>query len=348
MRKINLTWLLSLIVLLTSSLVSCSNKKNSPAEVQNKPVEQSDEILKKKQEEFLKWKFGMFLHFNMSTFSGSEWSNGYEDTTLFRPSRLDCNQWLEAAKAAGMKYAILTVKHTGGWCLWDSKYTKHDIARFSNYKNGKGDIVRDFVNACRANDIRVGLYYCLPGSFSNRFGNKLECGQQDLHGLFPEATGDFEWYIEKQVEELLTDYGKIDLIWFDQYHNRYTGKYWQQLKSLVHRLQPECIVIANNSKKFEETDITGYEYPYLKSAYPGTELPPEGNQNASEVCDYLDERGWFWHPGTENIQSVKDVADRLKLCNSRKSNYLLNVPPDTSGLLPESLVKTLRAIGEVK
>jgi alpha-L-fucosidase len=346
MRKINLTWQLSLIVLLSSSLVSCNNKTHPQAAKQNQLVPQSDETLKKKQEEFLKWKFGMFLHFNMSTFSGSEWSNGYEDTTLFRPSRLDCNQWLEAAKAAGMKYTVLTVKHTGGWCLWDSKYTRHDIARFSNYKNGKGDIVRDFVNACRTNDIKAGLYYCLPGNFSNRFGNKLECDQQDLHGLFPEATGDFEWYIEKQVEELLTNYGNIDLIWFDQYQNRYTGKYWQQLKSLVHRLQPECIVIANNSKKFEETDITGYEYPYLKEAFPGTELPPEGNLNASEVCDYLDERGWFWHPGSEKIQEVKDVFDRMKLCNSRKSNYLLNVPPDTSGLLPDAYVKTLRAIGE--
>jgi len=204
-----------------------------------------------RQEEFLNWRFGMFLHFNMSTFSGSEWSNGYEDTLLFNPSDLDCGQWADAAKAAGMKYAVLTVKHTGGWCLWDSKFTKHDIARFSNYKNGKGDIVREFVDAFRSRGLKVGLYYCLPGNFSNRFGNKLECGQENLYGLFPEAVGDFEWYIESQVKELLTNYGKIDLMWFDQYKNPYTGKYWKNLKALVSEIQPQCVVIANNSTNFD-------------------------------------------------------------------------------------------------
>jgi alpha-L-fucosidase len=303
-------------------------------------------LLESRQKEFLTWKFGMFLHFNMSTFSGSEWSNGYEDTLLFNPIKLDCGQWADAAKAAGMKYAVLTVKHTGGWCLWDSKFTKHDIARFSNFKNGKGDIVREFIDAFRSRGIKVGLYYCLPGNFSNRLGNKLECGQQNLYGLFPEAVGDFKWYIENQVKELLTNYGKIDLMWFDQYRNPYTGKYWQDLKSLVAELQPQCIVIANNSSNFNETDIIGYEYPWLKKTRPGTELPSEGNKNASEVCDYLDTRGWFWHAGGEEVQPVEDIVNLVKLCNSRNSNYLLNVPPNRDGLIPELYVKQLKAIGD--
>jgi alpha-L-fucosidase len=307
---------------------------------------QSDGLLEKKQKEFLSWKFGMFLHFNMSTFAGYEWANGYEDSLLFNPSKLNCGQWADAAKDAGMKYAVLTVKHTGGWCLWDSKYTSHDITRFTKFKNGKGDIVKEFLDAFRARGLKVGLYYCLPGNFSNRFGNKLECGQTDLHGLFPEAVGDYEWYIEKQVEELLTSYGKIDLLWFDQYMNHYTGKYWQQLKARAHKIQPDCIVIANNSVEFEETDIIGYEYPYLKSARPGHELPAVGNRNASEVCDCLDERGWFWHSGGEKVQKAEDIADLVKLCNSRNANYLLDVPPNTEGLLPELYVKQLKAIGE--
>ena len=308
--------------------------------------QQSDELLKKKQEEFLNWNFGMFLHFNMSTFAGSEWSSGYEDPMLFSPSKLDCGQWADAAKSAGMRYAILTVKHTGGWCLWDSKYTTHDITSFKNFENGGGDIVKDFLDAFRAHGIKVGLYYCLPGNYSGKYGNKLECGQTDLHGLFPEAVGDYEWYIEKQVEELLTMYGKIDLLWFDQYRNPYTGKYWQQLKSLVHNVQPECIVIANNSGKFEETDIVGYEYPYLKNAKPGYELPPEGNKNASEVCDFLDERGWFWKEGGEKAQSVQDIVNKVKLCNKRNANYLLNISPNRDGLLPDLYVTRMKSIGE--
>jgi len=328
-----------------TALLICVILAFSNAEVIGQPKPQSKELLMKKQKEFLSWKFGLFMHFNMSTFVGHEWANGYEDTLLFKPSKLDCGQWADAAKGAGMKYGVLTVKHTGGWCLWDSKFTRHDIARFVNYKNGKGDLVKEYVEAFRSRGLKVGLYYCLPGDFSNRFGNKLECGQQDLHGLFPEAVGDFEWYIEKQVRELLTNYGPIDLIWFDQYQNRYTGKYWQNLKALVHKLQPNCIVIANNSGKYEETDIVGYEYPYLKSAHPGHELPEAGNKNPSEVCDCLDERGWFWHAGGEKVLPLNDVVNRIKLCNGRSANYLLDVAPNTDGLIPELYVKHLKEIG---
>ncbi len=307
---------------------------------------QPEELLVKKQKEFLSWKFGMFNHFNMSTFVDLEWATGYEDTLAFNPKKLDMGQWADVAKIAGMQYGILTVKHTGGWCLWDSKYTKHNISRFSNYKKGKGDLVKEYVDAFRSRGLKVGLYYCLPGNFSNILGNKLECGQQDLHGLFPEATGDFEWYIEKQVEELLTHYGTIDLIWFDQYANQYTFKYWTSLKALVHKLQPNCIVIANNSKSYEETDIIGYEYPYLQTVDALHSLPTEGNKNASEVCDILDERGWFWHPGGEKVQPLENLLKMIKLCNSRNSNYLLDVAPNTDGIIPDLYVKELKSVGK--
>jgi alpha-L-fucosidase len=307
---------------------------------------QPEELLKKKQKEFLTWKFGMFLHFNMATFVNLEWAGGYEDPLLFNPSGLDCGQWADVAKSAGIRYSILTAKHTGGWCLWDSKYTSHDITTFANFRNGKGDLVREYLDAFRSRGIKVGLYYCLPGNFAGRYDNKLECGQTDLHGLFPEAVGDYEWYIEKQVEELLTAYGKIDIIWFDQYNNPYTGKYWKQLKALVHKIQPECIVIANNSGKFEETDIVGYEYPYLKSARPGYELPPEGNEKPAEVCDILDNRGWFWKTGGEKAKPATDIVNIINLCNSRNSNYLLNISPDNRGLIPDLYVKVLKEVGE--
>jgi alpha-L-fucosidase len=306
---------------------------------------QSEAMLKKKQQEFLKWKYGMFIHFNMATFNDEEWANGYEDTLLFNPSHLDCGQWADAAKDAGMGYAVLTVKHTGGWSLWDSKYTTHDIARFSNFRNGKGDLVKEYIDAFRARGLKIGLYYCLPGNYSNTFGNKLDCSNYDLHGLFPEATGDYEWYIEKQVEELLTGYGKIDMIWFDQYANPYTAKYWKQLKELVHHLQPECIVIANNSSSFSETDIVGYEYPYLHAAKPGQELPKSGNKNPSEVCDCIDEKGWFWHPGGDKVSSVDHIVEMVKLCNDRSANYLLDVPPNNDGLIPALYVTRLKEAG---
>jgi len=274
----------------------------------------SDPLLKKKQEEFLKWKYGMFLHFNMATFVDKEWANGHEDPLLFKPSGLDCEQWAKLIKSAGMKYAVLTVKHTCGWCLWDSKYTSHDITAFKNYKNGEGEIVREYVNACRKNDIKVGLYYCLPGDYSNSYGDKLEPGLKDFHGLPPEAEGDFEGFVEKQITELLTNYGPIDLLWFDQFGNKYTGGSWLQLKALVTKLQPNCIVLANNAKNYQYSDIIGYEYPYLKQYHPENSTPALGNKNASELCDCIDSDGrWFWHTGKRLVKKTNDIGNMIKL-----------------------------------
>jgi alpha-L-fucosidase len=88
------------------------------------------------REKFLEWRFGMFIHFNMATFNNRQWATGTEDPATFAPAKLDCGQWLDAAAAAGMKYAVLTVKHTGGWCLWDSKLLNvgpDDTGRIPDY-----------------------------------------------------------------------------------------------------------------------------------------------------------------------------------------------------------------------
>ncbi len=309
------------------------------------PPPQTDAILKKKQKEFTSWKYGMFLHFNMATFVDKEWATGYEDPLLFAPAKLDCGQWAVVAKSAGMKYGVLTVKHTCGWCLWDSKYTAHDISAFKNYKGGHGDIVREFVDAFRKKGLKVGLYYCMPGDYSNGYGNVLQAGWKDLHGLPPEAGDDYEGFIEKQVAELLTNYGTIDLLWFDQYSNKYTFKYWLQLKALVNKLQPNCIVLANNAADFQNSDVISYEYPYRKKATPATAVPPAGNKNAGELCDCIDANSlWFWHAGPIRLQEPAVVSGIIKLCNSRNTNYLLDVPPGLDGLIGNLYIKRLMEI----
>jgi alpha-L-fucosidase len=289
------------------------------------------------REEFLSWKFGMFIHFNMATFNEREWANGHEDPATFAPKKLDCSQWAEIAKMAHMQYAVLTVKHTGGWCLWDSDHTDtHDVTAFHRYQNGKGDIVQEYVDAFRKQGLKIGLYYCFPGDYTGRLGNPpLEKDQKDLHGLPPEAQGDYAGFIKKQLTELLTRYGHIDLLWIDQYRNPYTRKNWQEIRKHIKSLQPNCLIIANNSLDFEETDIHSYEYPWLKTKRPDEALPPEDNDHPAEVCDVLGP-AWFWKEkeNETNLKSAREVVDMLQLCNSRNANYLLNVAPDTSGLIP--------------
>jgi alpha-L-fucosidase len=300
------------------------------------------------REEFLSWNFGMFIHFNMATYHEVEWANGHEDPSTFSPVKLDCDQWIEAADAAGMKYAVLTVKHTGGWCLWDSEHTTtHDTTAFINYKNGKGDIVKEFVEACRKRGIKVGLYYCVPGDYAKNtdWSHPIPAGKDNLYGMPPEARGDFAGFIKKQFTELLTEYGPIDLLWIDQWARPQTREHWQDIMSHVKSLQPDCLVIANNSLNFKTTDIHSFEYPYHILYNPEKALPPEANTHAAEVSDILGP-AWFWkeRENESNLKSAADIVKVLKVCNSRRANYLLNVAPDRSGLIPAHSVKRLKEV----
>lgn len=301
----------------------------------------------RRKEDFLGWKFGLFLHFNVATFNNQEWANGHEDPATFAPERLDCGQWADAAKAAGMRYAVLTVKHTGGWCLWDSEHTAHDATAFKNFRDGKGDVVREFVDAFRARGLKVGFYYCAPGNYDGKYGNTLPEGKASLHGLPPEAAGDFAGFMKRQFTELLTKYGPIDLIWVDQWSNAFTRKDWPMLKAHLQSLQPDCLVIANNAHDDGQTDIHSYELPIFKGKTLADVLPAD-NTHPSEVCDKIGP-GWFWsHARDESrMLAAEEVVARLGLCNERRSNYLLNVAPDRTGRLPDLSVARLREIGKL-
>ncbi len=291
----------------------------------------------------MRWRFGVFLHYNMGTYVGLDWANGYEDPTVFNPSRLDCGQWADAAKAAGMHYGVLTVKHTGGWCLWDSAHTTHDITAMKNYENGKGDIVRQFVDAFRARNLKVGLYYCFPGDYERPPNGVVVEGKPDLHGLPPEAAGDYVGFIKKQLTELLTNYGPIDMLWIDQYPNKYTGSAWLKILAHIKTIQPHCIVLANNAHSLEVSDVLSYELPWKAT------LPSETNTLPAEVSDtLLTNSRWFWRPGLGNddLQSVEAIVKKVKLCNARHANYLLNVPPDRTGRIQAAWVARLQAVGK--
>ena len=297
------------------------------------------------REAFLGWGFGMFLHFNMATYVDREWANGYEDPELFKPDKLDCGQWLDLARGAGMRYAVLTVKHTGGWCLWDSKHTTHDVARFVNYKGGKGDVVREFVEACRARGMKVGFYYCFPGDFSRAgVGHTVPEGKADLHGLPPEAEGDYVGFIKRQLTELLTDYGAVDLLWIDQYSNKYTYADWPGILAHIRALQPGCVVIGNNAHDLRESDIYSCELPWDPNG-----MVPEGNTVPAEVCDTIS-RAWFWKTGdtAEYVKSAAHVLEMLERCNARRANYLLNVPPGRDGLISGEHLKRMRELAALR
>jgi alpha-L-fucosidase len=323
--------------LLTTAGIDATNSVATP----NSPVDLISPETRVLQRDFITWRFGLFLHFNLGTFADKDWANGYEDPALFNPVKLDCGQWAKAAKSAGMKYGVLTVKHTEGYALWDSAATTHDITAFKNFKKGKGDLVREFVHAFRSRGLKVGLYYCFPGDYSKK---SLAPGQADLHGLGPEARDDQLGFIKTQLTELLTRYGPIDLLWIDQYDNKYTAARWPEFLALVKSLQPRCLVLGNNAQDFRNSDILSHEFPWKHG------LPPEGNTAPSEVCDTIQpNQRWFWNKNLrpQDLQSATDIVRKLRLCNARCCNYLLNVPPDTNGLISGPYLERLREVGRL-
>jgi alpha-L-fucosidase len=332
----------SLATATAAALLAClaaatGAEKCAPAPPESKSP--SARNLPKLQEQFLSWKFGMFLHFNMATFANVEWANGHEDPAIFAPKQLDCGQWADAAKAAGMKYAVLTVKHTGGWCLWDSQCTDHDIAQFKNFRGGKGDLVKEFTDAFRKRGMKVGFYYCFP-LYSKKWRDYWTL---PLEG-YRKGDCDSLSFIKNQFTELLTNYGEISVIWCDQSGTKNGGIKkgdWEKIKAHVHSLQPDCLVIANNQTNYALTDIYGYEFPYSHK------LPPAQNKNPSEVCDKI-QGGWFSRSkGSPAVASAKYIVDEMLVpLNANRSNILLNCGPDARGLLPDSVVERLKEVGK--
>jgi alpha-L-fucosidase len=292
------------------------------------------------QKAYMDMKFGMFIHFNMSTFdrcccdqcisTAGEWGVAASATVtpeLFHPGKLNCGQWADVAKSAGCKYMILTSKHHDGFCLWDSKLTTHDIGG-SSWRGGKGDVIKEFVDSARTRGMKVGLYYSIR-DFTN--GYSLS-------------------FVKGQLAELLdsTKYGQITVLWFDgwQWGPGYVKVPYDTVRNLIKSIQPHCLILENNHYyKLQYTEIVGYEMPIEPPPKIGNILPSEGCNVVHPGTDAC----WFWHPVDEcNLKSAQAVVDQLNSLNSRNANYLFDLTPDTTGLIPQCQVDLMKQVGQLR
>jgi alpha-L-fucosidase len=189
----------------------------------------------------------------------------------------------------------------------------------------------------------VGLYYCFPGDYSDIAHRNAPPPQKpNLHGMPPEASGDYVGFLKKQLAEMLERYGPVDLLWIDQYGNNYTKDRWPEILAYLKGLQPRCIILANNASNLTESDALSYEYPWK------AQMPPVNNALPAEVCDTLQTGArWFWREARTpaDLQEAAVVAARLRACNDRHANYLLDVPPDRDGLISGPQLARLKEIG---
>ena len=294
-----------------------------------------------------------FIHFTVNTFTDKEWGYGDESPDIFNPSAMDVEQWAKTAKAAGMKQLILTAKHHDGFCLWPSQYTEHSVKN-SPYKNGKGDVVGEFVAACRKYGLKAGLY------LSPWDRNHKDYGTQA-----------YITYYKNQLEELLTQYGEINEIWFDGANggdgyygganeirkiDRDTYYGWKDIITLVKNLQPNIKIFSDAGP---DVHWIGNEKGFAGSTFWSTINPksltigasktnylntgdPEGSQWIVGQCDVSIRPGWFYHTNQDSlVKSPQQLADIYYKSVGRNALLLLNLPPDKRGLIHENDVKAL-------
>lgn len=296
-----------------------------------------------------------FLHFNMNTFTNIEWGEGSENPSQFNPSELDAMQWAKIAKEAGMKGLIITAKHHDGFCLWPSKYTEHSVKN-STWKNGKGDVIKELSEACKAYGIKMGVY------LSPWDRNHPDYGKPEYVEVF-----------HNQLRELLTNYGDIFEVWFDG-ANGGSGYYgganetrkidnktyyqWDKAISIVRELQPNAVIfgdggpgvrwVGNEEGWANETnwslirDEVHIGYPKHKELRSGHE---DGTNWVPAECDVSIRPGWYYHPYEDHkVKKLPHLLDIYYQSVGRNASLLLNLPVDDRGLVHENDEKQLMAL----
>jgi alpha-L-fucosidase len=311
-------------------------------------------------EQLQKWealKFGMFIHFGMSTFDGEELSKGDLPSTAYAPDKLDVDQWVSVARDAGMKYAVLTTKHVAGHCLWPTKLNDYHVGTSGN----KTDVVEAFVKACEKRGVLPGFYYCSWDNH-NVFGSQTPthtaAWERAQLGLVPDPQLSFtsRAYMDfhsAQIGELLTQYGPVAEVWID-IPSVLPRFYRQELYDQIAGLQPAAVIMMNNGisdgskypiAKAWPADLIAIER-FLPNSHTGhvkwREIEGKKYYMPGEVCDPIG-REWFFTE--EDVpRSDEELLGMYLVSISRGTNLLLDVGPDKHGLIPEKYAAALQRL----
>jgi alpha-L-fucosidase len=284
------------------------------------------------RERRLKWwreaRFGMFIHWGLySVYGRHEWvmeNEGipvaeYEKTAQrFNPQPNAARAWAKLAKAAGMKYMVMTTKHHEGFCHFDSKLTNYTAPKTAAGR----DLVKEFVDAARAEGMRVGFYYSL---MDWHHPDGAQCATDE------DARRRFVDYIHGQVRELCTNYGKLDILWYDV-NWPLKADQWEAVKlnTMVRKLQPDILI--NNRTGLPE-DFTTPEQRIVAGAEPW------------ESCMTMND-SWGYHAADDNWKTSKNIVRNLIRCTRDNGNYLLNIGPKADGSIPKESVEILTGVGK--
>lgn len=327
----------------------------------------------------LKWQeaeIGAVFHYDLHVFDSTKYSQNHNritpiaDHNILNPKHLDTDQWVKAAKEAGCKFAILTATHETGFGLWQSDVNPYCL-KAVRWRDGKGDIVRDFVNSCRKYGLSPGIYIGI------RWNSLLGIHNFKADGADEFAKKRQTWYksfCEKMVEEICTRYGNLFLIWFDGGADdpRSLGP---DVEPIVNKYQPDCLFYHN----VDRADIRWGGSESGTVAYPcwSTFPTPFSHSNKTDTIPDYNERlrhgdkngkywmpamadvplrgangrhEWFWEPGDDdNVLSVSSLMEIYENSVGRNATLVLGLTPNADGLIPAKDLSVLRAFGnEIK
>jgi alpha-L-fucosidase len=280
----------------------------------------------------MKWwheaRFGMFIHWGVYSVLGRhEWVMEQEGIPVaeyqeyakqFRPKPNAAREWAKLAKSAGQKYMVMTTKHHEGFCNFDTKLTNYNAA-----KQGPGrDLVAEYVEAARAEGLRVGFYYSL---MDWHHPDGARCATDEA------ARRRFVDYTHGLIHELMSNYGKIDVLWYDvAWPLDAAGWESEKMNKTVFELQPDIIV--NNRNK-------------LDGDFATPEQRIQADKRAWESCMTMND-SWGYQRADDNWKSPKTIVRNLITCAHDTGNYLLNIGPKPDGSIPEESVRALTAVGK--
>ncbi len=316
---------------------------------------------------FMHDRFGMFLHFGLYSMPARhEWVRRYEFVPddkynlyfkHFDPDLFDAREWARQAKAAGMKYAVLTAKHHEGFCLFDSQYTDFKV---TNTAIGR-DLVREFVDAFRAEGLRVGLYYSLLDWNHPHYTIDFKHPHyKDPDAAEQNKSRDFNIYLEymrNQITELLTNYGKIDIMWFDFSWRTDVGddvtdpllrgkdeEDWQSesLLALIRSLRPDILI---NNRLSSRRNLGDIRTPEQSQQSRWVRDPKTGELAVWEVCHTFS-GAWGYHRDEHSWKTPRMMIETLIRTVSHGGNLLLNVGPTARGVFDERATERLEGIGK--
>ena len=321
------------------------------------------EEYEKRMQWFVNARFGMFIHWGLYAIPArGEWVRSFEEIPKedymkyfdeFDPVDYDPKKWAKAAKEAGMQYVVLTAKHHDGFCLFDSKYTDF---KSTNTKCGR-DLVAEFVEAVRGEGLKVGLYFTLLDWYHDpHYGDRNHPMRNNP--AYKNDNRDFSRYVDymhNQIREICTNYGKLDLLWFDFSYDDLNGEAWRatDLVNMVRELQPGVII----DNRLEASGVgygsmaTGNPKPYHGDfVTPEQIIPPEGIKDVNgndlywESCVTMN-GNWGYHATDNFWKPSQMLIKKLVECVSKGGNLILNVGPDAKGNIPDASQKILSEIG---